>query len=110
MKQIDGQLSLFDIPAFLGTPDINDIPEAEAVRIVGERIGQIFAWNASMDQWESKRGRLKLSLKYGRFVPGINEGRLFLGAGWSTKDAGGGAPLDGIEQAVKWFEKRLEAV
>lgn len=101
------QLSIFDwMPE--ETPDINDISEAEAVRIVGERLGVDFVKNW-FGYYEAKKGKLKIELQYSHFVPGVNNGRLFLDASFSYgSGCGGGSPCDGIEDAIKYLTGKMK--
>lgn len=93
------QMSIFDfLPS--SYPDINTIPEAEAVRIIGEAIGVRFA-PGKFGDWRGKSGRMTLSAKYRHY---IDNNRLFVGLGWCLGTSGGGAPCDSIKDAIKWFE------
>ena len=107
MTQIPGQMSIFDI--CMDYPDINDIPEAEAVRIVGEAIGLRFVYNKRFRQWEAKRGRLKLSCEYGHYV--IDDKRLFFGCGYQILkpyEGGGSGPRESIQEVIDFFREAME--
>lgn len=105
------QLSIFDWMPTACTPtaypDIKNISEAEAVRIVGEEIGMTFAYNDRFREWQAKRGKLKLSMEYGHFNLNDNHD-LFLGVGYAFGTDGGGSPSNGIEAAIKYFERVKE--
>ena len=99
-----GQMIIFD---YMYTPDINDISEEEAVKLVGERIGVKFTWNPVFEMWLYKKGRLRLNMNYDRFVLDDNKD-LFLGVGWDYGTSGGGSPCSGIDDAVEYFQRVLE--
>ena len=103
---MNGQISIFDLLE-AETPNINDITEAEAVRIVGERIGAQFKYNSFFGEWQAQIGKMKLSCEYSHFSEGINDGRMFIGVGWSLKTSGGSCPCYGIDEAVRYFKNRL---
>ena len=98
------QISIYSL---LPTPDINDISEAEAVQIVGERLGVRFSYNDFFERWEGKRGRITMALSYSHYFPDIFEGRLFLGADYHYGDGGGSSPCDGIDEAVEYLHGAL---
>lgn len=103
---IDGQMSIFDfLPST--TPDINDITEAEAVRLVGEQLGVKFTYNAFFDQWQAKKGRARMGLSYDHF-DGVFDNVLFLGTNIDIETSGAAAPCSGIDEAVNWFKTYLE--
>lgn len=102
------QLNLFSL---MKAPDINDIPESEAVQIVGNRLGVQFKYNDIFDRWEGKYGKMTMALAYGRFFPEIHDGRLFLGADWQITEGGftgGSIPADGIDEATEYFKNAIE--
>lgn len=110
------QLSIFDWMPTLrpGFPDINDIPEEEAVRIVGENLGIVFTHDKKFRDWRWKRGRLRLSMEYGHFTLDDNHD-LFLGTGYEYRGSeeeggycGGASPCSGIEETINWFKSKLE--
>ena len=84
------QMSIFDLLEE-ETPNIIDITEAEAVRIVGERLGVQFKYSPFFGEWQAQVGKMELSCEYAHFSKGINGGRLFLGVGWSLGTEGGPA-------------------
>ena len=103
------QLTIFDWLTELNEyPDINDVTEAEAVKIVGEQIGVVFVYNQKYEYWCGKRGKLKLTMEYDHFVPGVNNQDLFLGTGYSYGTSGGGSPCSGIEEAISWFRRKMD--
>ena len=104
------QLTIFDWMPTLRKefPDINDIPETEAVRIVGENLGVTFTYDKKFDQWRWKKGKLILSMDYDNFILDDNHD-LFLGTMYSYGCTEGGAsPCSGIEEAINWFKSKLE--
>lgn len=96
-----GQMSIFD---YLSAPDINDISEEEAVKLVGDRIGVKFTWNPVFKMWLYKKGRLRLNMNYDNFMLDDNKD-LFLGVGWDCGTSGGGSPCSGIDEAVEYFQR-----
>lgn len=96
------QISLFEP---LEYPDINDIPEEEAVRIVADAIGVKFTKNR-FGQFEGKKAKLFMTLEYDRFA--IGDCELFLGTGYRYGTESGGAPTGGIEEAIRYFRRRME--
>ena len=105
VKKMNDQLNLFSL---IEAPDINDIPESEAVQIVGNRLGVQFKYNDFFDLWEAKCGKMHLALSYGRFFPDVFDGRLFLGADYWIQHSGGSAPCDGIDEATAYFQRKIE--
>ena len=109
MNGNEKQLNIFElIPA----PDINDVTEDEAVRIVGDRLGVTFAYNEFFGDWRAKRGNMTMALSYGRFFPGVFDGRLFLGADYNITRGGGfytggSCPCDGIDEATEYLERAM---
>ena len=106
---MNGQISIFDLLE-AETPNINDITEAEAVRIVGERLGVQFKYNSFFEEWQAQVGKMELSCEYSHFSEGINDGRLFLGVGWRLRTSSGGRPCDGINETVRYFKNKLANV
>lgn len=102
---MNGQISIFD---WMPSPDINDIPEAEAVQIVGYRIGIRFEHDRKSGYYRAKVGKIKIMLQYDHFVPGVNGGRLYLGTAYEYGTSGGGSPCDGIDGAVEWIRRKIE--
>lgn len=108
---LPGQISLFDwMPQLLNPtayPDINTIPEAEAVRIVGEQIGVAFAYVDKFCRWQGKAGKMLLYMQYDNYnLPGHAR---FLGVGYDCRTSGGGSPCDNIQEAVDYFKCKLGA-
>ena len=101
------QLTIFDwMPE--EPPDINDIPEAEAVRMVGDRLGLKFEYDSFFKDYRAKIGKIVLRLSYGHFFPEINNGALYLGADYKYGTSGGGSPCHGINDAVNYLKNRIE--
>lgn len=102
--EVAGQFTLFDL---MPTPDINDVTEEEAVKIVGDRLGIEFKYNAFFKHWEGRVGKLVLSLNYSHFVLDDNH-NLFLAVDYRHGTSGGGCPCDGIDEAVDWCRWQIE--
>ena len=90
-----------------GFPDIIDIPEEEAVRIVGENLGVTFTYDKKFDEWQWRKGKLRLSMGYSHFDLDDNHD-LFLGTMYSYGTEGGASPCSGIEETINWFKSKLE--
>lgn len=105
---LEGQLSLFDwIPEHREYPSIDSIPEAEAARIVGDKIGLTFTYNDRFKEWCAKKGKLKLFLGYSSFNLEDNHDR-FLGVRYDYGTGGGASPCSGIKDAITWFKDKME--
>lgn len=102
--EVAGQFTLFDL---MPTPDINDVTEEEAVKIVSDRLGIEFKYNAFFKHWEGRVGKLILELDYSHYNLSGNHG-LFLGVGYRYGTSGGGCPCDGIDEAVDWCRWQIE--
>lgn len=101
---MNGQMKLFE---YFGAPDLSEMTEEEAVKMVGDRIGMAFTYNSRFERWEAKNGKLKLDMNYDHYdLPDSNA--LFLGVGYTLGTSGGGAPCHSIDEAVNWFEYRIE--
>lgn len=87
-------------------PDINDIDEAEAVRLVWDALGVKFIWNDFFELWIGKKGKLHMDLQYDNFCIGNHE--LFLGAGYAYGTAGGASPTSGIKEAIAYFKDAMK--
>lgn len=87
-------------------PDINDIDEAEAVRLVGDALGVKFIWNDFFAQWIGKKGKLRMAMEYDHFVLDDNHD-LFLGVDYSFGTAGGASPTRGIKEAIEYFKDAM---
>lgn len=106
-----GQMTIFDFlpPDY---PDINEVDEQEAARIVGEHLGITFTYNKMFEQWEYRRGRIRLSLEYDHFDLDDNHD-LFFGAGYAISGGtheGGGSPCSSIESVVEYLKAALKKV
>ena len=103
---MNGQMTIFDFlaPAY---PDINDITEEEAARIIGDAIGAQFKYVDRFREWQGKIGKLKLSVGYSHFILDDNHD-LFVDTDYQFGTEGGGAPCTSIEGVVKWFRKKIK--
>ena len=103
---IPGQMTIYDfLVADADYPNINDIEEAEAVRIVGDAIGVCFKYNDYFGEWQAKINKsTTLGIHYSNYVLDDNKDR-FLACGFSYKQGGAGAPCDDIRSAVEWFNE-----
>lgn len=102
------QMTIFEWlqPERTSYPDINDIDEAEAVRLVGDALGVKFIRNDFFELWIGKKGKLRMDLQYDNFCIGNHE--LFLGAGYAYGTAGGASPTSGIKEAIAYFKDAMK--
>lgn len=103
-----GQISIFEwmpeaVPE-VTFPDINDIQEEEAVRIIGQQTGIAFIYSETFGLWIGKVGKLKLDLEYDHYIL-EDKKDLFLSVGYSIGTSGGGSPCDSIEEALEYIRK-----
>lgn len=105
MKQIPGQLTIFDF--LRPRSEIEALSIEEIASIVGKSIGLTFRQN---DFWvmESRKNGMMFEISkdtYDTFDQ--RDGTAFLAVGWRGKHEGGGAPADSIEEAIEYFRGRL---
>jgi len=108
---IPGQMTIFD---FLPDPSgsLEDIPEEEMVRRVGEAIGVSFKPH-ELGGYRAKVGKYTLEVEYDRYFADlddmdddIGQGARFIGVGFFDKSGcGASAPTDSIKEAIEWFER-----
>jgi hypothetical protein len=103
------QMTIFEWlqPERTSYPDINDIDEAEAVRLVWDALGVKFIWNDFFALWIGKKGKLRMDLEYSHFDLDDNHD-LFLGAGYECGTSGGASPTSGIEEAIAYVNKAMK--
>ena len=104
MKQIPGQMSLFDL---VPQESLETIPEEVMVERIGAAIGVKFIKDKFFGDYRAKVGQSILSLEYDRFNGCFNNEK-FIGCGIDDKKnhCGAGAPISSIPEAVEWFMKR----
>lgn len=106
------QLSIFD---FLNPPEETDFTKmttAEIAEVIGKRIGIEFKPTGWDDEHGAKVKKLKLTVHKSRYACDVNDdvgkGDWFIGVGYDLGTSGGGSPTDTIDDAVRYFEKRIE--
>ena len=112
-----GQMTIFD---FLPAPsDLDELPEEEMVRIVGERTGLKFQLlnlkphNQYFDdlyQYEAKIGKAKITIHYSRYFPELYHGKRFISVSYMHGTGGAGAPCDTLDEAVEMLKMYIERI
>lgn len=103
--QLPGQMSIFDL---LPQQSIYDIPEEDMVARIGNAIGVTFIHDKFYGDYRAKIGKCVLQVEYSTYMGCFNDAR-FISVGLSMGPPtylGAGAPVDSIEEAIQWFEKR----
>lgn len=104
------QMTVWDL---LPPERLEDIPEPDMVKRIGNAIGVTFRRNAFME-YEAKIRKLILTVEYDRYFASCESdeatGDLFVGVGIEDKrnHRGMGAPCDSINEAIEWFRKKLK--
>lgn len=110
-NDLEGQMTIFD---FLPAPsDLDDLPEEEMVRIVGERTGlkfQLLKLHNDFYQYEAKIGKAKITINYSRYFPKIYHGKRFISVSYMNGTGGGGAPCDTLDEAVEMLKRYIERI
>lgn len=99
-----GQMTLWD---YLPQKSLEEIPEEEAVRQIGDAIGVIFRPDR-FGGYSAKVGKYTLSCEYDRYCTDEDDddghGDLFIGVDFlDRKGCGASAPTDSIQEAIDWF-------
>ena len=104
---MEGQLSIFDFldddPAEMS---LDDLPEEEMVKIVGNSIGVNFTYRDDFWGYEAKYKKLKFELHYSNYRLSDNTAR-FISAGYNYSKGGAGSPCDSIQEAVNFFRNAM---
>lgn len=108
-----GQMTIWDL---LPEESLENIPEEEAVRRIGDAIGVSFDYNNFFGDYRVKVGKYTLMIEYARYFTDMDDmnneegkGELFIGVGYEdNKHCGASAPVDSIKEAIEWFEKWRE--
>lgn len=99
-----GQMTIWD---FLHPSEtLEDIPEEEMVRRVGDAIGVRFAYNDFFGDYRVKVGKWTLSIEYSHYSFG--DGALFIGTSIDSTTGGCSSPRDSIDEAVEFFLRNKE--
>ena len=103
MKQIPGQISIFD---FINV-ELEELPEEDMVARIGSAIGVVFQKDKFFDDYRAKVGRSVLSVEYQRYdTLDEKNGMRFIGCGVQERNCGAGSPCDSVQEAIAWFMKR----
>jgi hypothetical protein len=99
-----GQMTLWD---YLPEKSLEDIPEEEAVRQIGDAIGVRFL-PGKFGGYSAKVGKYTLSCEYDRYFTDVDDkigtGDLFIGVDiMDKKGCGASAPVGSIQKAIDWF-------
>lgn len=102
-----GQMTIFDIaPEIVDYPDFRVITEETAAEVIGDALAVRFAYDKNFSDWRAKVGGMVLTMAYSTYY---ESDKKFVSVGYHRKDrSGGGAPCDGIAEAVEWLKKRIE--
>ena len=114
------QVSIFDLidepkaaPVFPGSDF------SEVVEYINNRLGLNFQKKDGLEKissddpepsnyYEAKvRKGLRLELSKGKFSPDIYGGAYYIGVGYDISNGGGGSPLDTVEEAIAYFEDKI---
>lgn len=104
------QLSIFDFlkPEATET-DIELLPVEEIARIIGEQLGLIFCKSKYDGYYEAKANGTTFEISKETYLTDDERyGKAFIGCGWERSHSGGCSPIDSIEEAVKWFKKKMK--
>lgn len=103
--ECDGQMTIFDVLAPPSELDL--LTEEEMVKIVIDRTGIPFVyqafdnpWTDYQGEWIAKVKKCKFSIHYSTYS---NTDQRFISVGYEFKTSGGGAPRDTIDEAVKYL-------
>ena len=104
MKQIPGQMSLFDL---MPQESLETIPEEVMVERIGAAIGVKFTKDKFFDDYRAKVGRSVLSVEYQRYnTLDERNGQRFIGCEVQERNCGAGSPCDSIQESINWFMER----
>lgn len=105
--EIPGQMSIFDL---LPAESLENIPEEEMVRQIGNALGVNFVKDQILGDYRAKIGQSVLSLHYSYYRGCFNDAK-FISCGVDDKknNCGSCAPRDSIQEAIEWFERRRRA-
>lgn len=110
-NDLEGQMTIFD---FLPAPsDLDELPEEEMVRIVGERTGlkfQLRDLKTEFYQYETKIGKAKITVNYSNYFSEVCNGKRFISVGYMNGTGGAGAPCDSVDDAVEIIKRYIERI
>ena len=112
MKQIPGQMSIFDFVT-ADYPDFNTMSESEAAKVIGDALGVVFKYNDRFEEYEAKKWRTMLTFEFDNYLEFDNmqkekRGARFLSMGYQVKGEnahGGGAPCDSFDAAIDYLRR-----
>ena len=104
-----GQMTIWD---YLSEENLEEIPEEEMAKRIGDAIGVTFTWDNFLEEYRAKVGKWILSVEYSRYFASVddNEGRgaRFIGCDYQSNRSGKAAPCDSIKEAIEWFLRNKE--
>lgn len=109
------QISLFEYEAESTAYDrinINELPEAELVRMIGCAVGMNFTYRSERQEWTAKTKHMNMHVHYSHYTCRDREGQKFISVGYDyRKDGhvgGSGSPCDTIEEAIRALKTGIE--
>lgn len=99
------QMTIFDY--LKPSSGIEEMAAEEIARIVGEQLGLVFQ-RTRFGDFECKTGGMTFEIAKETYLTNDEYGKAFIGVGWNSNHAGGGAPVDSIEDAVQYFRFQME--
>lgn len=107
------QMTIWDL---LPSEKLDNIPESDMVKRIGEAIGVKFQRDDFLGGYKAKTGRLILTAEYDRyFVSSESDeatGDLFISVGIEDKRnrSGMAAPCDTTNEAIEWFRRKTDGL
>jgi len=103
------QMTIWD---YLPETPLEDIPEEDAVKQIGDAIGVNFQPD-KYGGYVAKSGKYILRCQYDRYCVDVDDeigtGDLFIGVDFEVKNKvwGASAPRDSIQKAIAWFRNEI---
>ena len=107
---MEGQMSIFDFME-PKTDELESLTTADMARFIGDSLQVDFKPTGWEDEHEARVKKLKLSVHKEYYLCDTRnrkKGDAFIGVGYSFNTEGGGSPADSIDEAIRWFRKRIE--
>lgn len=103
---MERQMTIFD---YLGEQELENMTEEEMVAEVGARLGLKFTLNPNYHEYICKYKGRTCTVSFDNYNTGDDrQGKRFISAGYETKTGGTSGPRDSVDEAVRWFFKRME--
>lgn len=100
------QMSIFDFISPDDERSIDDIPEAEMVKMIADATGLDFKYIDDFWGWQFKKRKVTFSVKYSNYNMTDSTAR-FISTDFNTPKQGAGSPCDSIEEAIRFFKRAL---